>query len=65
MIWQLLYDKFFAMNKTELPNHIDSIDGLRGIASLMVLLHHCYYHGGGFKWPMVGNYALSQLLFYG
>jgi peptidoglycan/LPS O-acetylase OafA/YrhL len=46
-----------------------SIDGLRGIACLMVLCHHCYFHGGRYSYPIIeifnNKISLSGVFFYG
>ena len=52
------------------PPRLEAIDGLRGVACLMVVAHHCYFHGGRYAYPElnIGSWktiALSQILFYG
>jgi peptidoglycan/LPS O-acetylase OafA/YrhL len=52
-----------------LPSIFKSIDGLRGFACLIVLCHHCYFHGGSYLYPtiQVSNWklSLSSLFYYG
>jgi peptidoglycan/LPS O-acetylase OafA/YrhL len=49
--------------------HFAAVDGLRGIACLAVVAHHCYLHCGKFQWPIVNvagqTTALSRFLYYG
>jgi len=49
--------------------HFAAVDGLRGIACLGVVAHHCYLHAGRYQWPsfeVLGHpVVLSRLLFYG
>jgi peptidoglycan/LPS O-acetylase OafA/YrhL len=49
--------------------HFAAVDGLRGIACLAVVAHHCYVHCGKYQWPIVNlagqTTALSCILFYG
>lgn len=49
--------------------HLAAIDGLRGIACLAVVAHHCYWHCGQYQWPRLTiaghSTALSRVLFYG
>ncbi len=49
--------------------HLAAIDGLRGIACLAVVAHHCYWHCGQYQWPHVAiaghSTALSRVLLYG
>jgi peptidoglycan/LPS O-acetylase OafA/YrhL len=49
--------------------HFSAVDGLRGIACLVVVAHHCYVHCGRYQWPVVSlaghTTALSRALFYG
>ena len=41
--------------------HIQSVDGLRGLACLAVVTCHCYFHASGFQWPL----GLPRLLWRG
>jgi peptidoglycan/LPS O-acetylase OafA/YrhL len=47
----------------------DSLDGLRALACLAVLCHHCYIWAGRYQWPVVElsgqPLSLSRLLSYG
>ena len=49
--------------------HFAAVDGLRGIACLAVVAHHCYLHCGRYQWlkiSVAGHMtALSRVLFYG
>ena len=49
--------------------HFAAVDGLRGLACLAVVAHHCYLHCGQYQWPKVSvaghTTALSRILFYG
>ena len=49
--------------------HFAAVDGLRGIACLAVVAHHCYVHCGRYQWPIVSlagrATGLSRALFYG
>ncbi|HTA90129.1 MAG TPA: acyltransferase [Polyangiaceae bacterium] len=49
--------------------HFAAVDGLRGIACLAVVAHHCYMHCGRYQWPVIRlggqTTALSRVLFYG
>jgi len=49
--------------------HFAAVDGLRGIACLAVVAHHCYVHCGRYQWPVVeaGGHeiALSRIFSYG
>ena len=49
--------------------HFAAVDGLRGIACLAVVAHHCYVHCGQYQWPVLSvagqTSALSRVLFYG
>jgi peptidoglycan/LPS O-acetylase OafA/YrhL len=49
--------------------HFAAVDGLRGIACLAVVAHHCYLHCGQYQWPKIivagHTTAVSRILFYG
>ena len=49
--------------------HFAAVDGLRGLACLAVVAHHCYVHCGRYQWPIVSlagqTAALSRALAYG
>ena len=55
--------------KVRTAEHFEAIDGLRGFASLAVVLYHCYVHCGRYQWPVIqlGKHsaALSRLLVHG
>jgi peptidoglycan/LPS O-acetylase OafA/YrhL len=59
------------MNTTRAQSsqHFAAVDGLRGIACLAVVAHHCYLHCGRYQWPIVQvagrTTALSRALFFG
>ena len=42
-------------------SHIHAIDGLRGLACMMVVMHHCHNSAGAYHWP----FGLSRLYAYG
>src|SRR6516162_4138436 len=50
-------------------SRIAQLDGLRGLACLLVVMHHCYVHCGSYGWPRfaVEGYALepTRLLYFG
>ena len=58
-----------STNGAKESDHISAIDGLRGIACLAVVIHHCYVHCGKYQWPSVDiaghTMALSRVLGYG
>ncbi len=33
--------------------HLNAVDGVRAIACLMVVSHHCYIHAGKYEWPVI------------
>ncbi|MBC8142689.1 MAG: acyltransferase [Armatimonadetes bacterium] len=47
-------------------SRFDSIDGLRAIACIIVILHHCFYHTGKHLFPSVtvGSHLISLPLFF-
>jgi peptidoglycan/LPS O-acetylase OafA/YrhL len=52
-----------------IPSTFTAIDGLRGFACLIVLCHHCYFHGGRYSYPTIKilnwKQSLSSLFYYG
>ncbi len=55
--------------KARQGEHFVAVDGLRGIACLAVVAHHCYLHCGQYQWPQFSvaghTTVLSRLFFYG
>ncbi len=53
--------------KTDL--RIAQLDGLRGLACLLVVIHHCYVHCGRYAWPtfnLLGqSWSATPILYYG
>ncbi len=52
---------FIDPDKPRLPSHLQALDGLRGVACLAVVAHHCYYSAGRYTWP----FGLPKLFSYG
>lgn len=48
----------FVQQKT----HFTSVDGLRALACLVVLSHHCYYHAGRYDWPQLRVFSHKLVL---
>lgn len=53
---------------TKDAKHFAAVDGLRGLACLAVVAHHCFVHCGEYQWPLVSvanqTVALSRVFFY-
>jgi peptidoglycan/LPS O-acetylase OafA/YrhL len=48
--------------KDSFQEHFKSIDGLRGVACLVVVIFHCYSLAGQYKWPSVQFFTLHLSL---
>jgi peptidoglycan/LPS O-acetylase OafA/YrhL len=48
-------------NNPASPSHLRALDGLRGVACLAVVAHHCYFSAGQYTWP----FGIPKLFSYG